>query len=121
MNEPVVTSPERAEAARPLMPLVIYVLYLVSIPLPFLTAIIGVVIAYVLRGEGPDWAESHFRHQIHIFWKFLVYLLIGIVTTPILIGFLIALAAYIWLIVRCILGLRTAYRGQTYPRPAAWF
>jgi uncharacterized membrane protein len=120
MSEPIVTSPQNVQAARPLMPLIVYVLYLVSIPLPFLTAIIGVVIAYVLRGEGPDWAESHFRHQIHLFWKFLLYLVIGLVTSVILIGFVIAFVAYIWLIVRCIMGIRHAYRGDFYPRPAAW-
>jgi len=46
----------------PLMPMVIYILYLVGLFMP-ITALIGLVIAYVNRGDGEDWLQSHYYKQ----------------------------------------------------------
>jgi len=63
--------------------MICYVLYLVSF-LNGLTAIIGVIIAYIKKPDavGTVW-ESHFKNLIVVFWVMLAALIIGLVTFPI--------------------------------------
>ena len=63
--------------------MICYVLYLVSF-LNGLTAIVGVIIAYIKKADaaGTVW-ESHFRSLILVFWVMLAALVIGLVTFPI--------------------------------------
>ena len=97
----------------------VYILYLVSL-LIGLTAIIGVIIAYVNRGDAPAWLESHYRYQIRTFWIGLLYGLISAVLMVVYVGFILALAAVIWWIARCAVGLKYASRGEPLPNPASW-
>lgn len=46
---------------------IVYVLYLVGI-LFGLTTLIGVVMAYVNRGDAPEWLKTHYQYQIRTFW-----------------------------------------------------
>ncbi|HEY6104626.1 MAG TPA: hypothetical protein VIV59_01495, partial [Anaeromyxobacteraceae bacterium] len=46
---------------------VVYVLYLVSL-VTGVTALVGVVMAYVYQGDAPDWLKTHYRFQIRTFW-----------------------------------------------------
>ena len=39
-----------------------------------LTTLVGLILAYVWRGEGEP-MDSHFTNAIHVFWKGLLYLL----------------------------------------------
>lgn len=63
--------------------MICYVLYLVAF-LNGLTAIIGVIIAYIKKSDalGTVW-ESHFRNLIVVFWAMLAIFLVGLVTLPI--------------------------------------
>jgi len=63
--------------------MICYVLYLVAF-INGLTAIIGVIIAYIKRPEaaGTVW-ESHFRNLILVFWVMLAALVVGFATFPI--------------------------------------
>lgn len=101
-------------------PMLIYILYILSIPFPFVTMILGVVIAYVCRDDGPPWTESHYLHQIHLFWKYIVYAIICALVMPVLIGFVLLLVLYLWTIIRGIRGIRYANRCMPYPAPRAW-
>ena len=56
----------------------IYILYLANIFLA-LTGLVGVVLAYVYRGDGSGWLDSHYRFQIRTFWIGLLYTAICIV------------------------------------------
>lgn len=98
---------------------IIYVLYLVAIAVT-LTALVGVVMAYVYRGQAPDWLQSHYRFQIRTFWIGLLYAAMGAVLTPVLIGWVILLFALVWLIVRCVKGLQLVSRAQAHPDPGSW-
>ncbi len=98
---------------------VVYYLYLVSI-LVGLTAIVGVIMAYMNRGPGADWLDSHYTYQIRTFWIGLLYSVIGLALTFIIIGFLVLLFVLIWWVVRCIKGLQLAGKGQPVPDPATW-
>jgi uncharacterized membrane protein len=63
--------------------MICYVLYLVAF-INGLTAIIGVIIAYIKKSDaaGTVW-ESHFRSLIVVFWVMLAVLVLGLVSFPI--------------------------------------
>jgi uncharacterized membrane protein len=46
--------------------------------------------------------------------------LIGLVLTPVGVGFVILPAVWVWVAVRCILGLSWLLKGQPYPTPRNW-
>ncbi|WP_018950010.1 hypothetical protein [Thioalkalivibrio sp. ALMg11] len=98
---------------------VVYVLYLVSF-LTVLTAIAGLILAYIKRGEADHVSVSHFTYQIRTFWIGLLFGVIGAITTPIGIGFVIFLALVIWLLVRCIKGLLANNDNRAIEQPETW-
>jgi uncharacterized membrane protein len=98
---------------------IVYYLYLASV-LVGITAIVGVIMAYMNRGPGSDWLDSHYTYQIRTFWIGLLYSVIGLVLTFIIIGFLVLLFVLIWWIVRSIKGLQLAGARQPVPDPATW-
>lgn len=108
------TNPKEAGNAN-----LIYLLYLVGIAAG-ITAVVGVVMAYLAREEAPDWLKSHYRNQINIFWKALLYAVVGGMLTIVVIGFLILLAALIWYIVRVVKGMQALARAEAVADPASW-
>lgn len=98
---------------------VVYYLYLASLFVG-LTAIIAVVIAYMNRGGGSDWLDSHYTYQIRTFWIGLFYIVIGGILTVVLIGFAILALVWLWLVVRCVKGLKFAGRNEPVPNPRTW-
>lgn len=98
---------------------VIYILYLVGILIPVMS-IIGVVVAYVFRGDANNTVQSHYTFQIRTFWISLLFQLIGWLTIFIGIGWLVLALWVIWLIVRCVKGLRVVSKNLPYPNPQTW-
>ena len=98
---------------------VIYILYLVGIVVG-LTAIVGVIMAYVKKGDAPPWLQTHYRFQIRTFWIGVLYSIIGMVTAPILIGFLVFLFVLVWIIMRCVKGMGLADKGQPMENVETW-
>jgi uncharacterized membrane protein len=101
------------------LPLVVYALYLVGL-LNGLTAVVGVILAYVSKGAAPEWLQSHYVFQIRTFWLSLLFTVVGLVLTLVGIGFVILAAVWVWTAVRCILGLSWLLKGQAYPTPRNW-
>ncbi len=97
----------------------IYILYLANIIVPF-TAIVGVIFAYLNRGKGSAWVDSHYTYQIRTLWIGLLFGIVSGLLTLILIGFLMLIAVLIWMIVRCIKGLQLAGRNEPVPNPETW-
>lgn len=97
----------------------VYVLYLLGIVLP-ITAVIGVVMAYVNHDDAPQWVRTHYRVAIRTFWIGLLYALIGAVLCFIIIGFFWLGFVLVWWIVRCVKGMQAISRGMPYDRPASW-
>lgn len=97
----------------------IYFLYLASLVLG-ITAIVGVVMAYLGKGKGDAIADSHYSNQINIFWKMLLYCIIASFLTLILIGILIFLAAVVWYIVRIVKGMQALSAGEPAENPESW-
>lgn len=93
---------------------IIYILYLVSL-VTGLTALIGVVMAYVYRNDAPEWVRTHYAFQIRTFWLAFVGALAGSLLSVILIGYLLLLFLAIWLVVRCVKGMQYLGRGEPHP------
>ncbi|HEY1448157.1 MAG TPA: hypothetical protein VGF33_06445 [Caulobacteraceae bacterium] len=100
------------------MALIVYILYLVHfIPV---APIVGLVLAYVERGTATGWLRSHYEFQIRTFWIGLLYFVVAMALCVILIGFPLLMAAWIWFVVRCALGLSRLLRREAYPTPESW-
>jgi uncharacterized membrane protein len=77
------------------------------------TAIIGVVIAYVKRDDavGTLYA-SHFDWQIRSFWWGLLWGVIGFVLIFVVVGFFILFATWVWMIYRVVKGWLKLNEGK---------
>lgn len=101
-------------------PTILSILYLSSFLL-FVTAIIGVVLAYVWKGEPQaDWEASHFAYAIRTFWIGFLGSIISIILMVVLIGFLLITAVGVLVVVRCVLSLINAQKQAPMPNPDTW-
>ena len=98
---------------------IIYILYLVSIIIG-ITAIAGLIMAYVYKDDAPDWLKSHYQFQIRTFWIGALYLFIGVLLSQFIIGLFIILFWLLWLIVRCAKGVKYIDQKEAYPDPKGW-
>ncbi|SHM37659.1 DUF4870 family protein [Vreelandella subglaciescola] len=96
---------DTSQAPDTTMAIVVYALYLASFVVGF-TSIIGVVIAYMYRGNGPAWLDEHYRYQIRTFWIGLLYATVTIFLAFVLIGLPLMLVLAVWFIVRCVKGFK---------------
>jgi uncharacterized membrane protein len=106
--------------------LVVYVLYLLSIPSFALFALVGVIVALAARDGAGPLARSHLDDQVRIWfvafwWAIAIALitLIGWLLTVVLIGFPILLIAgilsfilFLWFTVKSFLGLLVLLDGR---------
>ena len=70
-----------------------------------ITAIVGVIINYVKREDARGTVyESHFDWQIRTFWWGLAWFVIGVVLALLVVGVLVLLVAWIWMIYRVVKG-----------------
>ena len=118
-NEPV------AATARPLVSnyglvLVVYILYLVGF-LTGVTALVGLIIAYLERDKTDQISRSHFQFQITSFWIELLYFFIGILTLHFAIGVVILFWWVIWTVIRCVKGLLALNLGEPIRNPNSWW
>ena len=98
---------------------IIYILYLVGIVFG-ITGIVGVVMAYINKSDSPEWLQTHYRFQIRTFWIGGLYMLIGVLLSVVIVGYLVLLFWVIWLIVRCVKGMKALDHKQAHPNPAGW-
>jgi uncharacterized membrane protein len=118
-NEPV------AATGRPLVSnyglvLVVYILYLVGF-LTGVTALVGLIIAYLERDKTDQISRSHFQFQITTFWIGLLYLIVGVITTHFAIGALTLIWWFVWTTIRCVKGLLVLNEGKPIPQPNSWW
>ncbi len=99
---------------------IVYVLYLATF-LTGVTALVGVVMAYVYQDDAPDWLKTHYRFQIRTFWLGLLFGFVGAVLSVIAVGFLVLAFLAVWLVVRCVKGLKYLGRREAYPDPVGWW
>ena len=99
--------------------LLIYVLYLAGL-LVGITAVVGVVMAYIARDRAEGWVVSHYEFQIRTFWLTLLYGLIGVVLSFVLLGIPVLMATLVWFIIRNVKGLIRASQDEPIPDPKSW-
>lgn len=101
-------------------PTIVSLLYLSSFVLG-ITAIVGVVLAYVWKGESREaWEASHYEYLINTFWIGLVGSIVGFILIFILIGIPILLAVMALMVVRSVLSLIRAQKHEPMPNPGTW-
>ena len=94
--------------------IIVYLLYLAAL-INGLTAVIGVILAYVKRDDVRGTAyESHFNNAIEIFWIFLVGMLVAVPLCFVVIGIPLVFALYVWVIFRTVKGVVRAIDGRPY-------
>ena len=120
-EKPAVSTPQSQSAGFDFnRPTIVSLLYLSSFLLG-ITVIIGVVLAYVWKGEAQaDWEASHYAYLIRTFWIGLIGSVISIILMIILIGFLLWIAVAVLVIVRCVLSLINAQKQAPMPNPETW-
>ncbi|MDB5445408.1 MAG: hypothetical protein JWQ97_725 [Phenylobacterium sp.] len=115
------------------MPAVVYALYLIGIVNGF-TVLIGLILAYLNRGQAGGRMRTHYTFLIRTCWLWLVWALIGaalifwggifsliLVGLPFFaLGWLILGLVHIWFALRAIVGVIYLARDEPYPRPYAW-
>lgn len=109
--------PPSREASLQRLALLVYALQAASFFTGGLTLFAGVIINFVRKEdvEG-SWVESHFRWQARTFWFTLLWTVIGGITTIFLVGWVILLAASLWLIYRIVKGW--VYLNELRPMPS---
>jgi uncharacterized membrane protein len=112
------------------MPAMIYVLYILGM-FHGLTLIIGLIMAYALRGSAGPANASHYTYQIRTFWTALAVglicagiMLVGFILSFILIGIPIlwaggvaCLMVWLWAMIRSIIGLVRLSQGAPIMQP----
>lgn len=98
---------------------VIYVLYLVGFVIG-ISALVGIVIAYMNRGKSEAWVETHYTWAIRTFWIGLLFGLISGILMIVGIGFILLLAVAVWAVVRIVIGLQSVSRGEPIKNPESW-
>lgn len=98
-------------------PTIISLLYLSSFFLG-ITAIVGVVLAYVWKDEPRgEWEASHYQYLINTFWIGLIGGIVGAILLIVLIGLLILPLVFVLVVVRCVLSLINAQKKRPMPNP----
>lgn len=98
---------------------IVYILYLVGLALG-ITGIVGVVMAYLNKDDAPEWLKSHYQFQIRTFWIGALFMFIGGLLSLIIIGYFILLFWLVWLIIRCVKGMKVLDAKQAHPNPTGW-
>jgi uncharacterized membrane protein len=116
------------------MPAVVYGLYILGL-FHGLTLIVGLIMAYVLRGSSGPANASHYTYQIRTFWSSLIGFLagglimaVGVPLSFILIGIplvwaggVIMFLSWLWAMIRCIVGAVRLAEGRPIDQPYGWY
>jgi uncharacterized membrane protein len=97
----------------------VYVLYLLGYFMG-ITALIGVVIAYLQVGSANSEMKSHYTFQIKTFWIGLLYLFVGVLLLHVAVGGIILLWWFVWSLFRNVKGLLALNRNEPIANPESW-
>ena len=115
------------------MPILIYVGLLLTVPTAGLSLVVALVAAYLLKRDAGPAAWSHYVYAIRTCWGALgwmalgaVIMLVGLPAVLILVGIpmmivggLIIVLAKVWFVIRAIVGIVRAADGRAQPDPRA--
>ncbi|MEG3618226.1 hypothetical protein V5T82_07180 [Magnetovibrio sp. PR-2] len=98
------------------MPRIAYALFAIASISGF-PMLIGLIAAYLARGEAPDWLEGHYTFLIYTFWGGLLLIGIGLVTWIIGIGMLLLWLLPLWYVIRVVRGWILLENRRPVPNP----
>ena len=119
MAEANIVSETGGDAAEGRTANLIYILYLLSLIFG-VTSLVGLIMAYINKGDAPEWVQSHYRFQIRTFWIGLLLGVIGFFTAAFVVGILILVFLFVWWIARCVKGMKYISEGSAHPDPTSW-
>jgi len=96
-----------------------YILYFIGFFVG-VTALVGLIIAYLKKSEAAGWVQSHFVYQIRTFWIGLLCLVIGGLTSFVLIGYLLLVWWFVLTLVRCVKGVLRLSDNRPIGDPLTW-
>lgn len=117
--EPATDTPPTIQENARKMALIVYALYLASF-IVGITLLAGVIVAYIYRNDADEWLATHYRFQIRTFWMFVLFSIIGGLAAIIIVGWFILVGAAVWLIIRCVIGLKRLDERRPIDDPASW-
>lgn len=97
----------------------VYILYLAGLVFG-ITGIIGVIMAYINKSDAPEWLQRHYQFQIRTFWIGFLYLVIGSILSLVIIGWFVILFWVVWLIIRCVKGMKALDMKQAPANVTGW-
>jgi uncharacterized membrane protein len=98
-----------------------YVLMFVALVTGFV-GLISVIIAFVVGSDAQGtYQDSHTSLIIRTYFYSWVYLFIGLILSPIIIGWFILLFWLVWYLVRMVRGVTALSERRTIQNPAAFF
>lgn len=101
------------------MPRVTYILYALAV-VTGVPMLIGLILAYVVRGEAPAWLQTHYTFMIRTFWYGLALIGIGILTFILGVGMFLLWILPVWYIVRIVRGWMLLENQKPIPNPESW-
>lgn len=117
-NEPATTNDFQMNR-----PTIISLLYAGSF-LAGVTAILGVILAYVWNGEAHDsWEDSHYRYHIRTFWMGMAWTaaaIVGSIFTLFLFAWLFFGLVAVWFVARAVKSLMAAQKNQPINNVETW-
>lgn len=99
--------------------MVVYILYLTGF-ITGVSAVVGLIIAWVQIERADPVSRSHFQFQIRTFWIGLAYIVVGVITLHVGIGALILLWWIVWTAMRCVKGLLALNAGEPIADPESF-
>lgn len=91
---------------------IIYILFIASYFTGGLAALVGVIMAYVNRSGANDFEKEHLNYLIKLFWISFVVVIVALLTWVFLVGMIVALAWFIWSLVKIIKGMTRLGEGK---------
>jgi len=85
-----------------------------------ISALAGLILAYIQRDKADAVTRSHFDFQIRTFWYGVATLVVAMITALILIGYLIMMWWVVWTLVRIIKGYLALSDNRPVDNPQTW-
>jgi uncharacterized membrane protein len=113
-----------SETPRPIvsdnaLAMIVYALYGVGY-FTGVSAVIGVIIAYVKVDDADPVLRSHYQFQIRTFWIGLLYITIGFALSIVLIGIPILVWWFVWSLIRIVKGIIAVNEHRPIANPKSW-
>lgn len=115
----VVSETQRPVVSDDSLALIIYLLYGAGYFVG-VSALAGVVMAYVKIDDADPVLRSHYQFQIRTFWIGFMYLAVGIPFGVVLIGLPVLAWWFVWSLVRIVKGIMLVNEHRPIANPGSW-